>query len=166
MAGAPQSLEQQDGRILLEFSLRRAVRRQAPGAWARAPFVLLANSVLPFSVGWTWQRFPEAAKVVNPVAQQLLDTLASRHGVHIRFAQAKLCKRDGTKKSVDCVAFLGGRLELWWTRHLLDGGALSAQGARSVADDYSQILNELGEWILTDDLAVEGSSDDCSLESC
>ena len=112
------------------------------------------------------QRFPEAAKVVNPVAQQLLDTLASRHGVHIRFAQAKLCKRDGTKKSVDCVGFLGGRLELWWTRHLLDGAALSVQGARSVADDHSQILNELGEWILTDDLAVKGFSDDCSLESC
>ena len=94
-------------------------------ARARAPFVPLANSVLPFSVGWTWQRFPEAAKVVNPVAQQLLDTLASRHGVHIRFVQATLCKRDGTKKSVDCVAFLGGNgraggercwLELRWTR--------------------------------------------------
>ena len=157
MAGAPQSLEQQDEGTLLEFSLRRAVRRQAPSAWARAPFVPLANSLLPFSVGWTWQRFPEAAKVVNPVAQQLLDTLASRHGVHIRFVQATLCKRDGTKKSVDCVAFLGGNgraggercwLELRWTRDLLDSGALSVQGAWSVVDGYGQILNELSEWKL------------------
>ena len=53
MAGAPQSLEQQDGRILLEFSLRRAVRRQAPSAWARVLFMPLASRLLPFSVGWT-----------------------------------------------------------------------------------------------------------------
>ena len=80
-----------------------------------------------------------------------------RRAVHIRFVQATLCKRDGTKKSVDCVAFLGGNgraggercwLELRWTRDLLDSGALSVQGAWSVVDGYGQILNELSEWKL------------------
>ena len=44
--------------------------------------------------------FPTAAELVNPAVQQLLESLASTHGIHICFVQATICKRDGSKKSI------------------------------------------------------------------
>ena len=152
MAIVPQSFERQDEGTLLEFSLRRAVRRQPPSAWARAPLASLTNSMMPFSMGWAWQLFPTAAEVVNPAVQQLLESLARTHGIHIRFIQATICKSDGSKKSIDCVAFRGGDggkggerwwLELRWTRDPLNTDAISVQGAWSIIDGYRQILKEL-----------------------
>ena len=160
MASAPQSLQPQDEGTLLELSLRRAVRGHSPSAWAR---VKVCDQLRPFCFGgWRWQRFPAAAAVINPVAAELFASLATLHGIWIRFVQATISTLDGMESiSIDCVAFRGGDryrggdrwwLELRWTRDPLNTDSISVQGAWSVVANYKRVLKNLNAWKLHSNL--------------
>ena len=117
MASAPQSLQPQGEGTLLEFSLRKAVRGHSPSAWAR---VKVCDQLRHYCFGGCcWQRIPTAAAVINPVAAELVASLATLHGIRISFVQAAISTLDGMESIViDCVAFRGGDryrgYECWW----------------------------------------------------